>query len=488
MRTSSCVPFLVLLLLLPVAVGACDSGFESINTDPNTPTDVSPELLLPYALHSSMNNYIRPSTGMEFSNLVVQHWARISSTPPDRYIYGGGGFENFWNGFYRSSLKDFAEIEKLGREREHPNYEAIGLIMKSWGFSVLADAFGSVPYSEALKGEDGIQFPAFEPQQAVYDSLLANLERASRIIEVGGPAVSQDLIYDGDMAKWRKFSNSLQLRFLMRLSGRRDVGGAIRQLVANEPLLESTADNAELVYLAERPNQHPFADLPTGRQTQFRISETMVSTLQQIGDPRLPVYADTTTYVSVTKRAHDSLYVGTPNGQTEEQAAQLKSSHRSRIGRYFRQPQTPGVFMTHAEVAFLLAEAATRGFISGDAEASYREGIESSFSQYGVTAPDGYFSRPGVAFDPSTALQQIAEQKWIALYGQGFEAWSEWRRTGYPDLEPAIANANDDRIPERMRYPSTLQVTNSEHYQEAIDRQGPNDLNTRVWWDAEAND
>ena len=478
---------LLAAFLIPLVFTSCDNGLSSLNEDPNNPTSVSPDLLLPYSIEQGVDNALQPSIGLEFANLVVQHWARISSTEPDRYIYSNGIFNFVWERSYRTVLRDYAEIEELGRTSANVNYEAVGLILKSWGFSVLTDAYGDVPYSDALSGEEGVRFPAFDPQEAVYDSLLTNLDRAANLIDPDGPAIEGDILFNGDLDRWRRFANALRLRLLLRVSDRRDVSSAMEDIVTSAPLPRSNDDNAVLRYLGQQPNENPFADLPSGRRDQFRISETMVETLEELGDPRLPVYADTTEYVSPTKRANDSLYVGTPNGQSNEQANALVSARRSRIGAFFRQPSAPGYVLTYAEHLFTLAEAAARGFISGDPAQYYRQAIEASFAQHGVSAPSGYFSRPEVAYDPDEALEQIGTQKWIALYTQGLEAWFEWRRTGYPELDPAIAASNDGRIPERLLYPPDAQISNPDALDAALDRQGPDDFNTRVWWDVAAN-
>jgi len=474
-------------LLLPLLLASCDDGLSSLNEDPNNPTSVSPDLLLPYSIEQGVDNVLQPSIGLEFANLVVQHWARVSSTDPDRYIYSNGIFNFLWERSYRTVLRDYAEIEKLGRADGHVNYEAVGLILKSWGFSVVTDAYGDVPYSQALKGEEGVQFPAFDPQEAVYDSLLVNLEQAARLIDPDGPSIEGDILFNGDLDRWHRFANALRLRLLLRISGRRDVSSEMQDIVTSEPLPRSNNDNTVLHYLEQRPNENPFADLPSGRREQFRISQTMVQTLKALDDPRLPVYADTTEYISPTKRANDSLYVGTPNGQTTEQASALVAARRSRIGAFFRQPTAPGYILTYAEHLFTLAEATARGFIPGDPAQYYRQAIEASFAQHGVSTPNDYFSQSEVAYDPNRALGQIGTQKWVALYTQGLEAWFEWRRTGYPELEPAIAASNEGRIPERLLYPPDAQISNPDALSAAFDRQGPDDFNTRVWWDVSAN-
>ncbi|MFH5832644.1 SusD/RagB family nutrient-binding outer membrane lipoprotein [Halalkalibaculum sp. DA384] len=471
------------VLCLVVFISGCDESLTDVNSNPNSPTDVDPNIILPYATESAVDLYQGAAVGMEFGNLIVQHWARIQGTDKDRYIYSNSSFSSFWEGGYSGPLMDFQRIQKLGEEQGNPNYQAVGMIMKAWYFSLLTDSFGDIPYSEALQGIDGgVTQPAFDRQEVIYTNLLQQLETASSMIVTNDHEISGDILYSGDMSKWQKFANSLRFRLLMRISGKENVSSKLASLVQNDNMFDSNEDNAQLVYLSNPPNRHPIIELPSGRRNQFRVSKTLVDRLKQLNDPRLEVYADTTQYTSATK-PQDSLYVGVPNGLMPEDAAKLGMDRTSKIGSAFRKAETPGVIMTYAELNFLMAEAAEKGFISGSVESYYEKGIRASFDQHGVTGVDSYLSEAEVDFDPANALQQIGEQKWIALYGQGLEAWNDWKRTGFPDLEPSIANDNDDQIPVRMEYPFSAQITNQQNYDEAISRQGENSINTHVWWD-----
>ena len=170
---------------------------------------------------------------------------------------------------------------------------------------------------------------------------------------------------------------------------------------------------------------------------------------------------------------------------------------QSRIGPlFFEQANTPlgiqvakGVIMTYAELQFLLAEAAERSFIGGNAATYYMAGINASFDFYGINPEASYFTQTEVAYTGSEEelLEKIGTQKWISLFFQGMEAWFDWKRTGYPTLTPAVDNQNDDKIPVRFIYPIIEQSLNAENRADAVSRQGADDLNSRVWWDVAPN-
>lgn len=460
-----------------------DNKFEEVNTNPNDAVEVGPDLLLPYALEISADRYFSAAVGMEFGNLVVQYWARVSGTEQDRYIYSNAQFRGLWNGMYAGELMDFHKITQLGEDMGHPNYQAIGMIMKAWSFSVLTDSYGEIPFSEALKGlDEDITKPKFDLQQDIYPLLIEQLDDAQDLIETNDHIVEGDILYDGDMMKWKKFANSLRFRLLMRISNKVDVSNELQTLVGNDMMFTNNSDNAKITFLSDPPNRHPLIELPSGRRNQFRVSQTLVEKLKELDDPRLEIFADTTNFYSPTKSV-DSLYVGVPNGLLPEDLSDIDIPRTSMIGSFFRRAEAPGYIMTFAELNLLKAEAAQRGFISGPAKEFYEQGITASLDQYGLSGLSDYLTQDEISFNSSTALQKIGEQMWISLYGQGLEAWNKWRRTGYPDLQPSVGNDNNDQIPVRMEYPFQLETNNPENYNEAINRQGANSINTPVWWD-----
>ena len=473
----------ILLPVLFLMINACDDNFEDINTDPNNPTDVSPDLLLTYGIERTMDQVNGPNVGLEIGNLVIQHWARISSTEKDRYIYSNSSFSGLWNSLYQGSLKDFQTIVEMGETMDNPNYKAVGLILKSYAFSIITDCFGDIPYTEALKGiSEGIKFPQFDAQEVVYDGMIAELAEANQIIDPDGPAIKGDILFNNDLSKWQKLANALRLRLLMRISGKKDVAAQVSQIIENEPIMTSNDDNAMLVYLENPPNRNPFAELPQGRQEQFVMSNTLVNTLKDFNDSRLMVYADPTRYESANKPA-DSVYVGLTNGLLPDQAAAVNELYISQVGEEYRESTTPAILMSYPEVLFIMAEAAHKDMIDDDAAGLYEQAITASFDMHGATMDAGYLAQDGVAFESNNAMQQIGTQKWISLYTQGIEAWSEWRRLGYPELDPAVGNQNNDQIPVRLEYPQSEEISNLENYRSAIQNMGGNTLNEHVWWD-----
>lgn len=473
----------LLFLLITGCNDLLDNKFEEINTNPNEPVEVDPNLLLPYALEMAADDYFDASVGMEFGNLIVQYWARVSGTEQDRYIYSNPQFSGLWNSMYADELMDFNIITKLGEEMNNPNYQAIGMIMKSWSFSVLTDSYGDIPYSEALKGiEENITKPKFDLQQDIYHSLIKKLDDAQGLIVVGDHTVEGDILYNGDMMKWKKFANSLRFRLLMRISNKEDVSGELQTLMNNDMMFTDNSDNAKITFLSDPPNRNPLMELPSGRRNQFRMSQTFIDRLKELKDPRLEVFADTTSFYSASK-SEDSLYVGVPNGMLPENLGDIDIPRTSMIGSFFRRAETPGFFMTVAELNLLKAEAAQRNLISGSAKDYYEQGIAASLDQFELSGLAEYLAQDEVSFNSSTALQKIGDQMWISLFGQGLEAWNKWRRTGYPNLQPSVGNDNNDQIPVRMEYPFSLESTNSENYEDAISRQGINSINTPVWWD-----
>jgi Starch-binding associating with outer membrane len=476
---------LALILPLALALGACEKDFEKLNTNTNDSEVAYPSLLLTNAQRSNVTRYWDVEANMDGGLLIVQHWAKIQYTNEDRYAFRTGSYQNIWNGFYSGGLQDFNKVVSLGVEQNNKGYQAVGIIMRSWLFSLLTDTYGDIPYSEALRlQENNIIAPKYDTQEAVYRGLLAELKTAADMIDQNTPSVQGDIMYNGDMMKWKKFANSLRLRLAMRVV---DADAALARTNAAEVLnsgvhFTSNADNAQVVYLNTTfPNDNPVYE---NRKTRddHRVSKTVVDRLTALNDPRLPIYAD--------KPEADPAgpYVGVTNGLTNTQAAALGLSRTSKVGAYFTRETAPAVIMTYAEVLFFKAEAIARGFVPGVAATEYNRAITASMNQYGITdnaAIAAYLAQPGVVYNAANYKESIGNQKWIALYGQGLEAWSEWRRLDYPQLTVArnpVAAAGG-KIPVRFIYPALEQSLNQASYASAVSRQGADVLTTKLWWD-----
>ena len=485
-----------LWMLLAVSLLGCTGDFEEINTNRNNPISTQPNLILPGVQRDMMNMLVGETWSI--GNTVMQHTAKNQFVNEDRYLWGE--INSIWNSVY-DNMRDVNNILIQAEQNNLPNYRGVALILKSWMFSLATDAYGDIPYTDALSGKEGVFFPKYDTQESIYEGILSDLEEAN-VLLTGALPVSGDLIYGGDVGAWRKLANSLRIRYLMRISDRRDVSADLSAIVNNPedfPIFTGNDDHAVYTYQAESPNQFPLFTYRIGSFNEFRASKTLTDRLKATNDPRLYIFVRTTPATEATPTTADDQYVGIPNGMADVEALTYNGGpeFQSRIGPlFFEQANTPlgiqvakGVIMTYAELQFLLAEAAERSFIGGNAATYYMAGINASFDFYGINPEASYFTQTEVAYTGSEEelLEKIGTQKWISLFFQGMEAWFDWKRTGYPTLTPAVDNQNDDKIPVRFIYPIIEQSLNAENRADAVSRQGADDLNSRVWWDVAPN-
>jgi hypothetical protein len=476
-----------------LVAGACTSDFEKINTNPNNPTNVSPQLLLPQAIRDVVNSLMDETWGI--GNIVVQHTAKNQFVNEDRYLWGEKN--TIWNAVY-DNLRDVNNILIISKRDKLQNNEAVGLILKSWMFSLATDAYGDIPYSQAIKAKEGINYAQYDTQESIYQGILADLSTANTLLSTGTDVISGDPLYGGNVLKWRKLANSLRLRYLLRISDRKSVGADMTAIFSNpsaSPIFTSNDDNAAYTYLANAPDQFPQYSSRIGSFNEFRASKTMVDWLALRNDPRLKIFFRPTPVTENTPSTADDVYVGIPNGLSDVNAQEFNGGQQfqSRIGSlYYENAITPvglstakGIIMNFAELKFILAEAAEKGLIAATAETFYLDGIKESFNFYGVDPGTSYSTQPLVAYTGTSVekLVKIGEQKWSALFYNGLEAWFDWRRTSLPVLVPSVTNQNNNKIPVRFIYPIIEQALNGENRKAAVTRQGTDDINTKVWWD-----
>ena len=458
----------VLLLILFIAMG-CEK-FLDVNTDPNYPTDVKPEYLL-----ASGEGGLAYYMGFEMNYkalLICQHWSTIYSQywDTDKYRLLPTDYDNTWSNNYADVLYDLKEANKLAEEAGKTNIAAIAKILMAYTFAVNTDTWGDIPYSQALKIEETFT-PAYDAQKDVYLGLLADLESA--VSELSGdiePALTtQDIIFNGDIAKWKSFANTIQLRLLIRMSDTDEFDATkVNALISGGQLIGSNDGNANFTYGTSDGNFNPLYERfnSPGRSKDLSASSTLVDLLKNLNDPRLEVYFDMSPDTNV--------YVGNPNGY----GAQIENNY-ARISYSWWEPgnkeaQTrPTQFLTAAESYFLQAEAVAAGYTSGDAASLYNQGVLASMVQWGVSDDD---ANTYLAAHPYENMESIYLQKYIALYDQGPELYATWRKNDYPALEVVANSQNGNRIPVKFPYPYNETSTNSNNI--------PNtDINTRVWWD-----
>lgn len=461
------------------ALISCNKELDKVNTNPNATENAQPDYLLTGATKNIVDAYWGTTNNMNSSLLFAQQWAKIQYTEEDRFVFSNSSFTSLWSTGYSQSIVNLNKIIDIGKETGNNNYVGVATILRSWVFQLLTDAYGDIPYKQAGDIEQYIT-PVYDPQRDVYLGLLDELRDAKKLLDPAGKAITGDIIYGGNITKWKKFANSLRLRIALRVADKETAQAqqVLQELSAEgDPFISDNSDNAQLVYLTS-PQQNPVSALFETRD-DYRISKTIVDKLFSLADPRLPVYA------SKTQTATPQEYIGVPNGLTNSEASSLGFAKTSKPGAYFLIPQAPAVIFSYAELLFARSEAAARGYTTENAADLYQQAIRASLKQYNISdaAANTYVAQPAVQYDAANFRKSIGEQKWLAFFGQGLEAFAEQRRLDYPELKASPSSVLNGKIPVRLIYPGTEQSLNGANYKKAVASQGVDALTTRLWFD-----
>jgi hypothetical protein len=361
--------------------------------------------------------------------------------------------------------------------------------------------YGDIPYTEANQGAVFLQ-PKFDTQESIYRSFIDELTVAINALDENGiPVGNADIIFQGDVAKWRKFGNSLLLRIAMRISKvEPDLAAQTGKLAIESGLMSSNNDIAYITFSGtnvDGPNANGVSEVfqdfgITGHL--FRYSDELVNFIVNNDDPREDNLMETyKNDGSVDNSVGSGNHLGRPNGiDPGNNDFVFAQPNREVMVSY----DAPAIYFSFAEAEFLRAEAIVKGWVSGDARQAYENGIYAACKQLELypnaeTISDNdvfdYLEENGVAYEEDDVIELINTQKWIALIFDGFEAYANYRRSGYPDLSPGLFDGESDgEIPRRLRYPIDEKVNNTTNYNEAVSRLSNGDVITsRMWWDVE---
>ena len=482
------------ILFFCLFISGCTKNFEKINTDPNRPKEITPGVMLGQLQYRIVNTTIKASKS--FTNALMQVDAPRASA-------GGGGLHRYvigtnagiWTDLY-GCLTDIEDIGAMSSALHEDNYRAIALIYKSWAYSILTDLYGDVPYSQATKATEALFQPEFDKQKYVYEQLLKNLDTAAKILNSGAALTyGGDMVYDANsvsagaspgIIKWKKFANSLKLRLLLRIYNRRDemnINEQITAILLNPdvyPVFTGNADEAIFKYTGSYPYFNPYYK---SRQVDWRdndyFTKFFINKLNEDEDPRRAAWA---TQVVVNGQPQ---YTGIESGYPAD--VEYKVGKNSSYNDGLKTVASLGIMMTYAEVEFIKAELALRGFATGKtAREHYENGIKASMTQWGVTMPAGFLARPGVAYKISGTseqqLEQILLEKYYAYFFVDYQSWFEKRRTGYPVLPRGAGIPAENNFPNRIPYPTYLQSLNPDNLAAAVASIGGDNSDVKVWW------
>ncbi|MBC8156091.1 MAG: SusD/RagB family nutrient-binding outer membrane lipoprotein [Bacteroidetes bacterium] len=483
------------LLALLGLVTACTNNFEEINTDPNRPKEINPGVMLGQLQYRIVNSSM--GAARSFTHELMQMDAprgSASGAGLHRYVVNPGA--GVWSSFY-GYLTDIQDIYTIADRLEENNYKAIALVYKSWAYSILTDLYGDVPYSQANKATEGIVKPGFDKQKDIYIQLLKDLETANSLFdETKALTYAGDLVFAANtvtggknpgILKWKKFTNSLRLRLLLRVLKREGEVNAKEQITAiladpiKFPVMTTNADDAIFRYPGTLPYFNPYFNARTldWRDGTY-FTEFFLNKLNASNDPRRAIWA-----IPVTVGGQP-VYQGIQSGYptTLEYAVGRNSSYTDALKTL---PQL-GVMMPFAEVEFIKAELALLGYVTGKTpKAHYDAGTTASIVQWGTTVPAGFLAQPTVVYNatatPEKQLEQIMGQKYYAYFFVDYQAWFEKRRTGYPVLPRGAGIPVENKFPNRVPYPTYLQSLNPEALAAAVASMGGDNSDIKVWWE-----
>lgn len=475
------------LLLLAGTLNSCRKTLD-VNQNPNNPTDVTVEVLLPSvqaSIGQQLGNYFQVA-----GCIWAQYWTQNPNSsqyrPFEQYQPGPSSANTAWAELYAGALTDINKIlVKTDTIPALQNYKAIALILKGYTYQLLTDNFGDIPFTEALMGDKGISSPHYDPQQVVYNGIIEYVKEGRDLLDDGmtHPG-SEDLIYQGNLENWDRFANTLLLRMYLRLAYVNP--GLAQQGIADldgRSFIES-GTSGQITYRDQAGNSNPlYSELVNLNRTQNLIaSATSFDSLNSRGDQRIDAF------YTIPSAAYGALQQGyysipQPGTYAPPGVGTGGLANPTAYGLTEAPARTAPVrFVSTYESYLLQAEAVARGWFTGDEENLYASAVASSFTEQGFA--DSIATKYVTAFPyPATGslaqkLEFIITEKWYCMNGnQGIEAWTEWRRTGYPSFFVYSRTSRIGNVfPARLPYPEVELTRN-------LNFPGQKAVSDKVWWD-----
>lgn len=461
------ISLLTVAVVLLFSATSCED-FLDVNVDPNNPTEVTPDLVLPTGLQYT-SRYLKQDRYLShLGNMFMYNWSQSDgfSWYEDEFLYNvtSSFYDQLFDFAYGNALKQYQVLDQPD-DPLMANYAAISKIMKAYHFQILVDLYGDIPYSEALLRKDEAT-PKYDEAEVVYSDLFDQLTAAIDLInnadvEALAPTENDDVVFQGDMNAWIEFANTIKLRLLVRAQNT-DVFDAADWATVDGASFISDDVIINPGYLVEENKQNPLWDDlgwdASGTQTLSSkatcATDYILEYLENTSDPRIDY---------LYEKPEDG-HLGVPQGLEDYDTPVLDAyvpEKVSNIGPGILKSGTMGSnIFTLAESYLLQAEAVQIGELTGDAQALYEAGVKASFDYLGTPGSGTYLSlsivNTGWNASPDK-IEAIITQKWLATNGITAEqSWFDYSRTGFPSGLPISRTAdtpNDER-PVRLLYPS----------------------------------
>jgi hypothetical protein len=483
---------------------SCD--FAEKNIDPNNSVTIEPGALLTYIQLNTTDVGLGKNTQVGTCMMLVQQASSLNreDMPGDKY-FSSESYGIAFNKYYTIFAKNQKDLVSIAEgDDKHTNTLAAGKIFGAYMFNRMTDLFGNMPYTEAARNySESIFYPVYDTQKDIYDGLIAEIKEALLLFDAEKMPIKGDIIYNGDIAKWKKFGNSLLLRLGMRLS---NVDPALAKATIIDALkgevMSSAADIALIRHIegqgrTENPLSNAFITNKFIENGSIKIGKTFMDHLKITNDPRIMVYC------SLADGNNDpAVQRGMPNGYDPGSLITVEPDYTDlKIYSNFNTKTilsraAPTIFMSAAESELIQAEAIVRGWIAGDANEHYNAAVTISMKEQVEYGAGGVIAEEKIeafldqnlfakAQTTEEKLSVIGEEFWVATFMSGFESYANWRRLGYPELTPTnfAGSSNAGSIPRRLTYPTKEYTVNKKHIEQAIQQQGPDNLKTTLWWD-----
>lgn len=531
------VTYRLFLVLLVVAFASCSDHLTDLNVNPNgvDPTIVNPNLVVPTILTSTAQYYL--NEGYRGGSAGVMQYIQQSGWSGETNKFDWNGAKD-WTTQY-GNLRDAKKLYERSLEEGLEFQQGVAIVMRAFNFAYITDSWGDAPYVNAVKADEGGQnnlFPVFDTQETIYKGIIEELKSANVLFskpvdQYDEISPDADVFYEGDPAMWRKFANSLMLRYYMRVSEKLPdyAKAGIEEIVSNAgqyPIFTSIDDDATMGFIgSSNGNSWPANTTYDASESAFdriQLCAGFRDVLADFEDPRLsvwfnpvvvpikvssavaedevidgvrylnPDYMAANDYVVYNKSTwvddveagktlvDTMMYAGLPIASTTGDGSGWNLNpnkiqggpnvHNSALADMYKDEAgdlLEARLISYAEVCFILAEAAQKGWSVGSAQDWYEKGIEASFDTWEISDDyAAYVNSPEVAFDGS--LEQIITQKWIANWTVAHESWCDWRRTGYPTLTIGTKGVRN-AMPIRYQYGSSEIARNGDNYDTAVE-------------------
>lgn len=470
---------------------SCSKELQNINSNPNSLERPDATTLLSNTIVSEF--YTNANMVWTLGNGYNQYMTFSSSYYNQPTRYSPVTNEPYWIPMYEAA-RDANTLYQLGQTRKNSLLQAVALTLRSYAFAQLTELWGDIPFKQALQGSKGIYTPQYDAQQTVYTDdqagIIPSLRRADSLLKASSATrVDGDMLFSSNITSWRRFINALRLRYLLRVSSKVNVAAEMQAIVNDGTIMQNAGQSASLTLPTVTP--YNFVSL-TERSGDFAVkymNSTLYNAFVNTGDTaRISAYFATSSATPAGSPFSFNNYGGMPlvvdaNAGQTSQSSNFNGSFVSGSNKSLIKARV----ITYAEEQFILAEAALNGYISGDPQAFYNNGVLGAYAEIGLDG-NNYLTHMGVAFDNSSlaaSMNQIISQKWLANINNGFEGWIEYRRTGFPAFQTGgSVNLNNGVIPTRFLYPTSEKSINGTNYASEIQKMGTAENTTyKAWWE-----